>query len=90
MPWQRPLGLAKTGWILLIFVVPFLGALINVIARPKVTAQDKELSWNDHRRRGGGPGASRRIRPSPSRPDRGPVSREWGSVPGVSRSPLAT
>ena len=36
-------GWAKAGWILLIFVVPFLGALIYVIARPKMTAQDKEL-----------------------------------------------
>jgi hypothetical protein len=36
-------GWAKGGWILLIFVVPFLGALIYIIARPKMTAQDKEL-----------------------------------------------
>jgi len=36
-------GWAKTGWILLIFVVPFLGILIYVIARPKMTAQDKEM-----------------------------------------------
>ena len=33
-------GLAKAGWILLIFILPFLGALIYIIARPKVTAQD--------------------------------------------------
>ena len=33
-------GVAKAGWILLIFVIPFLGALIYIIARPKVTAQD--------------------------------------------------
>jgi hypothetical protein len=36
-------GWAKGGWILLIFVVPFLGALIYLIARPKMTAQDKEM-----------------------------------------------
>ena len=36
-------GWAKAGWILLIFLVPFLGALIYIIARPKMTAQDKEL-----------------------------------------------
>ena len=35
-------GWGKTGWILLIFIVPFLGALIYLIARPKMTAQDKE------------------------------------------------
>jgi hypothetical protein len=35
-------GGAKAGWVLLIFIVPFLGALIYLIARPKMTAQDKE------------------------------------------------
>ena len=35
-------GLAKAGWILLIFLVPFLGALIYIIARPKMTEQDKQ------------------------------------------------
>jgi hypothetical protein len=34
-------GIAKAGWIFLIFVVPFLGALIYIIARPKMTPQDK-------------------------------------------------
>ena len=36
-------GLAKAGWILLIFVLPFLGALIYIIARPKMTAQDVQM-----------------------------------------------
>jgi len=36
-------GVAKAGWIFLIFIVPFLGALIYVIARPKMTAQDKQM-----------------------------------------------
>jgi energy-coupling factor transporter transmembrane protein EcfT len=36
-------GWAKAGWIFLIFIVPFLGALIYIIARPKMTAQDKEM-----------------------------------------------
>ena len=36
-------GLAKAGWIFLIFILPFLGALIYIIARPKVTAQDVRL-----------------------------------------------
>ena len=35
-------GAAKAGWIILIFIVPFLGAIIYLIARPKMTAQDKE------------------------------------------------
>jgi len=35
-------GWGKAGWILLLVLVPFLGALIYMIARPKMTAQDKE------------------------------------------------
>jgi energy-coupling factor transporter transmembrane protein EcfT len=35
-------GWAKAGWIFLIFIVPFIGALIYLIARPKMTEQDKE------------------------------------------------
>jgi hypothetical protein len=34
-------GWGKAGWILLIFIVPFLGILIYVIARPKNTDQDQ-------------------------------------------------
>ena len=35
-------GWGKAGWVILIFIVPFLGAIIYLIARPKMTAQDKE------------------------------------------------
>ena len=35
-------GAAKAGWIFLLFVLPFLGALIYMIARPKMTEQDRE------------------------------------------------
>ncbi len=33
-------GWAKAGWIFFIIVLPFLGILIYVIARPKMTEQD--------------------------------------------------
>lgn len=36
-------GWAKAGWLLLIIVLPLLGILIYVIARPKVTAQDVRM-----------------------------------------------
>ena len=36
-------GVAKAGWILLIVILPFLGILIYMIARPKMTAQDREI-----------------------------------------------
>jgi Phospholipase_D-nuclease N-terminal len=36
-------GWAKAGWIVLLFVIPFLGALIYTIVRPKMTEQDREM-----------------------------------------------
>jgi type VI protein secretion system component VasK len=36
-------GWAKAGWIILIFILPFIGAMIYLIARPKMTEQDKEM-----------------------------------------------
>jgi hypothetical protein len=36
-------GWGKAAWIFLIFVFPFLGILIYVIARPKNTEQDKRM-----------------------------------------------
>jgi Short C-terminal domain/Phospholipase_D-nuclease N-terminal len=33
-------GMGKAGWIFLLVILPFLGALIYMIARPKLTAQD--------------------------------------------------
>lgn len=35
-------GGAKAGWVFLLVILPFLGALIYMIARPKLTAQDVE------------------------------------------------
>ena len=36
-------GWAKAGWLFLIFVLPFLGVLIYMIVRPKMTEQDKRM-----------------------------------------------
>ncbi|HEX5141411.1 MAG TPA: PLDc N-terminal domain-containing protein [Dehalococcoidia bacterium] len=36
-------GVAKAGWILAIFILPFIGALIYLIARPKVTQGDLQI-----------------------------------------------
>jgi uncharacterized membrane protein len=35
-------GAGKAGWVFLLVILPFLGALIYMIARPKLTAQDVE------------------------------------------------
>ncbi|HEX5903750.1 MAG TPA: SHOCT domain-containing protein [Actinomycetota bacterium] len=36
-------GLGKAGWILLIFILPFIGLLIYMIARPRMTEQDRQM-----------------------------------------------
>src|SRR4029450_12147303 len=36
-------GWGKAGWLILIFVLPFIGVLIYMIARPKMPAQDREM-----------------------------------------------
>lgn len=36
-------GWKKAGWLFLIIVLPLIGILIYVIARPKVTAQDVRM-----------------------------------------------
>ncbi|NUR30883.1 MAG: SHOCT domain-containing protein [Catenulispora sp.] len=36
-------GWAKAGWIFLIIILPFIGILLYVIIRPKMTAQDKRM-----------------------------------------------
>lgn len=36
-------GWAKAGWIILLIFIPLIGALIYLIARPKMTAQDQQL-----------------------------------------------
>lgn len=36
-------GWAKAGWTILILFVPIVGILIYMIARPKMTEQDKQL-----------------------------------------------
>ena len=39
-------GGAKAGWILLIFILPLFGILIYVIARPRMTEQDRERAMS--------------------------------------------
>jgi hypothetical protein len=36
-------GVAKAGWLILIVIIPFIGALVYIVMRPKVTAQDVEM-----------------------------------------------
>lgn len=45
-------GWAKAGWIFLIFVLPFLGILIYMIARPSVTPSDVAMEQQARRAAG--------------------------------------
>jgi predicted membrane channel-forming protein YqfA (hemolysin III family) len=49
-------GWGKAAWILLIVIVPFIGVLIYLIARPKMTEQDQEMleSYEQQQRRAAG------------------------------------
>ena len=36
-------GWAKAGWLIFLIFIPLLGALVYLIARPKMTEQDKQI-----------------------------------------------
>jgi uncharacterized membrane protein len=45
-------GGAKFGWIFLIVILPFLGILIYMITRPKMTEQDRQMVEQQRRAEG--------------------------------------
>jgi len=71
-------GWAKAGWLLLIFVVPFLGVLIYLIARPKMTAQDKEMmaAMQERERRATGYSAADEVAKLAKLRDEGKITAE--------------
>ena len=71
-------GGAKAGWIILIVLVPFLGILIYVIARPKMTEQDKEMlaAAQERRRRLEGYSAADEIAKLATLRDEGKIAPE--------------
>jgi len=56
-------GGAKAGWVILIVLLPFIGILIYMIARPKMTEQDKEMmaGYAEAQRRASGYSAAEEI-----------------------------
>jgi uncharacterized membrane protein len=49
-------GWHKAGWLLLVFVLPLIGILVYVIARPKITSADRRVMEQAmHIESGGGP-----------------------------------
>ena len=71
-------GWAKFGWILLIFVLPFLGIFIYIIARPKMTEQDKEMmaKAQEAQRRASGYSAADEIEKLQKLKDSGAITAE--------------
>lgn len=71
-------GIAKAGWIFVLFVLPFLGALIYLIARPKMTEQDREdiQRAQEQQRRVSGYSAAEEIEKLSKLRDSGEISAE--------------
>ena len=71
-------GWAKAGWIFLIFVLPFIGILIYLVARPKMTAQDQAMmeAAAERERRMTGYSASDEIEKAKKLLDSGAITQE--------------
>jgi len=71
-------GWAKAGWLLLIFIVPLFGILIYLIARPKMTAQDKEMmaAMQERERRATGYSAADEVAKLAKLRDEGKITAE--------------
>ena len=71
-------GWAKGGWIFLIFILPFLGALIYMIARPKMTEQDRQMMMEaqEQQRRAQGYSAADEVAKLAKLRDEGKISAE--------------
>jgi len=71
-------GGAKAGWLLLIFIVPLFGILIYLIARPKMTAQDKEMmaAMQERERRATGYSAADEVAKLAKLRDEGKITPE--------------
>ena len=71
-------GWGKAGWLLLIFIIPLLGILIYLIARPKMTEQDKEMmaATQERERRASGYSAADEVAKLAKLRDEGKITAE--------------
>jgi len=71
-------GLMKAFWVLLIFILPFLGVLIYLIARPKMTEQDRRMmeQYETQARRAAGYSATDEIARAQQLKDSGAITTE--------------
>jgi putative oligomerization/nucleic acid binding protein/phospholipase D-like protein len=71
-------GGAKAGWVVLIVILPFLGCLIYMIARPKMTEQDREMAaqYEEQQRRLSGYSAADEVEKLAKLRDAGELTAE--------------
>jgi predicted membrane channel-forming protein YqfA (hemolysin III family) len=71
-------GWGKAGWILLLFVLPLIGILIYMIARPKMTEQDQRMlaEAQERQRRAGGYSSADEIAKLAKLRDSGQITAE--------------
>ncbi len=69
-------GWGKAGWLFVLVVLPFLGSLVYMIARPKLTEQDKRImaELEEKQRRMAGFSAADEIAKAQQLRDRGAIS----------------
>src|SRR6187455_1322036 len=71
-------GGVKAGWIILIVILPFLGILIYMIARPKMTEQDRQMMMEaqEQQRRAQGYSAADEVAKLAKLRDEGKITAE--------------
>ena len=71
-------GGVKAGWIILIVILPFIGILIYMIARPKMTEQDRQMlaEVQERQRRAAGYSAADEVAKLATLRDEGKITAE--------------
>jgi hypothetical protein len=71
-------GGAKAGWLLLIIILPLIGILIYLIARPKMTEQDRRMmsEMAERERRSAGYSAADEVAKLAKLRDEGSITAE--------------
>ncbi len=71
-------GGVKAGWIILIVILPFIGILIYMIARPKMTEQDRQMlaEVQEQQRRAAGYSAADEVAKLAKLRDEGKITPE--------------
>ena len=71
-------GGVKAGWIILIVILPFIGILIYMIARPKMTEQDRQMlaEVQEQQRRAAGYSAADEVAKLATLRDAGKITAE--------------